>query len=85
MQLNGTMAPALREYGWNVRSVEEIFGNTGVPDVQINQLANQINAKVITGDKGRKLGEGFGTNRIPTSEKMKNPATIHKILSSYKF
>lgn len=58
------VAEGLRERGFNIRSVEEIFGERGIKDPQINDVAETTGAKVLTQDRGRQIGEGFGKNAI---------------------
>ncbi|HVQ94248.1 MAG TPA: DUF5615 family PIN-like protein [Mycobacteriales bacterium] len=53
-------ADALRARGFNLRSVEEVFGRRGILDPDINQYAEQIGARVLTMDRGRQLDGGFG-------------------------
>jgi Domain of unknown function (DUF5615) len=58
------VAEGLRGRGFNVRSVQEIFGEPGIKDPQINDVAEATGAKVLTQDRGRQIGEGFGKNAI---------------------
>jgi hypothetical protein len=53
------VADALRAQGYNVRSTIEIFG-AGAKDPAIRSLAETIGARVITADRGRQIGQGFG-------------------------
>ncbi len=46
--LQARAAQALRDRGFNVRSVEEVFGRFGVKDPDIIKTAEQIGAKVLT-------------------------------------
>jgi hypothetical protein len=58
------VADALRGRGFNVRSVMEIFGKGGIKDPVINRFAETIRGRVLTADRGRQIGEGFGSNAI---------------------
>ncbi len=71
----------LRVNGFNVRSVSEIFGKD-VGDSAINQLANKIGAKVLTRDRGRQIGQGFGNNAIQVDSRVRNFDDILRILKS---
>lgn len=64
------MAEALRSRGYNVRSVHEIFGRGGIKDPVINGLAEAINGRVLTADRGRQMGEGFGRNAIQVDSRV---------------
>lgn len=54
------VAEALRKAGFNVRTVAEIFGKNGVKDPVIREFAEAVGARVLTMDRGRQVGEGFG-------------------------
>ncbi len=54
------VAEALRAEGYNVRSVREIFGKGEITDPVIREFAEVTGARVLTSDRGRQLGEGFG-------------------------
>jgi RHS repeat-associated protein len=64
------VADALRGRGYNVRSVQEIFGKGGVKDPVINQLAETIRGRVLTADRGRQIGQGFGRNAIQVDSRV---------------
>ncbi|WP_438006168.1 RHS repeat-associated core domain-containing protein [Sorangium sp. So ce321] len=64
------VAEALRAGGYNVRSVVEIFGRNGIKDPAIRQYAESIGARVLTADRGRQIGEGFGQLAIPVSSRV---------------
>lgn len=53
------VAEALRAQGYNVRSTVEIFG-VGAKDPAIRSLAEAVGARVVTADRGRQFGQGFG-------------------------
>jgi len=57
--LSPRLAEQLRDRGFNVRGVGEM-GLNGTKDPQLNQLAQQLDARVITRDRGRQLDGGFG-------------------------
>ena len=73
------LADALRSQGFNVRSVSEIFGKD-VGDPAINRLANQLGARVLTRDRGRQIGEGFGSNAINVNSRVRGTDGISRIL-----
>lgn len=75
------MAEALRAKGFNVRSVSEIFGKD-VGDQNINSLANSIGARVLTRDRGRQIGEGFGNNAIQVDSRVRGVDGIANFLGS---
>jgi hypothetical protein len=60
------LASGLRGLGFNVRSFTEVFGEgaRGTKDADILKFAEQIGAKVISADRGRDVGGGFGKNVI---------------------
>ena len=62
-----SVAAALREQGFNARSVKEIFGDKDPRDPAIRSLAERIGGRVIAVDKGATPGEGFSRSamRIP--------------------
>ena len=73
----------LRSRGFNVRSVEEIWGATGIKDPVIKEFAEKIGAKVLSYDRGRAFGEGFAERviQIPGKIKGKNFEDIVRIMS----
>ena len=73
------LADALRAKGFNVRSVSEIFGKD-VGDSGINKLANTLGARVLTRDRGRQIGEGFGSNAIQVDSRVRSVDDIARIL-----
>jgi hypothetical protein len=72
----------LRQQGYNIRSVQEIFGSaaTGLLDQEINTVAKQIGARVLASDRGRVLGEGFPELGITIRQALREPGTIDRIL-----
>ena len=66
--------------GFNVRSVSEIFGKDPGTDIPINKLANILGARVLTRDRGRDSGGGFGSNAIPVDSRIRSIDTIIRIL-----
>ena len=53
------VAQALRDKGFNVRDVREIFGRGDIQDSDILSLAESLNGRVLTLDRGRQLDGGF--------------------------
>ncbi|MBK6520151.1 MAG: DUF5615 family PIN-like protein, partial [Polyangiaceae bacterium] len=62
-------ANALRSRGYNVRSVEEIFGR-GAKDPTIRAAAEASGTRVLTRDRGRQPNEGFGEVGIQVDERV---------------
>ena len=72
----------LRQAGYNVRDVREIFGSGGIPDEQINQLAETIGAKVLTSDRGRQITGGFFKNAIQVDQRATSVESLKKYLDT---
>ena len=72
---------ALRAKGFNVQSVSEIFGKD-VGDPGINDLAETLGARVLTRDRGRQIGEGFGRNTIQVGRRIKSADQIARVLEN---
>jgi len=53
------VAQALRDRGFNVRDVREVFGRGGIADSDILSLADTLNGRVLKLDRGRRLQGGF--------------------------
>jgi RHS repeat-associated protein len=81
--LMGTgVAEGLRSQGYNVRSISEIFGRTGIKDPVIREFAEASGARVLTADRGRQLGEGFGKLAIQVDARVgKDINAISRYLS----
>ena len=64
--VNRGAAEALRGAGYDARGVTEIFGKRGVSDAAIRDVADAIDARVLTLDRGRDAlsGGGFGKRAI---------------------
>ena len=76
------VAEALRSQGYNVRSIVEIFGKGGIKDPVIREFAESVGARVLTADRGRQLGEGFGKLAIPVDARIGTDVnTLSRILS----
>lgn len=76
------MADALRAQGYNVRSVAEVFGQNGVKDPAIRQFAESVGARVLTADRGRQIGEGFGRLAIQVPGRVgTNAEAVARLLS----
>ena len=73
------LAPQLRDRGFNVRSVQEME-LTGALDPQLNRLAEQLDAQVITRDRGRQMDGGFGGRAVNIHRKITNADGIARIL-----
>ena len=65
------VAEALRAQGFNVRSVREIFGRGNIKDPVIREYAELTGARVLTQDRGRQIGEGFGKLAIQVDARVR--------------
>ena len=72
-------APGLREAGYDARSVTEM-ALRGTPDSQLNQLANQLGARVLTRDVGHDLAGGFGSNSIIVDSRIRSLSSAIRII-----
>jgi RHS repeat-associated protein len=64
-------ALTLREAGLNARSVQEIFGTSGLGDDLIRELAEVVGGRVVTFDK-----TGFGQLAIRPRGQLRDPAEL---------
>jgi len=79
--LGANVAATLRAQGFNVRTVAELFGRDPGTDVPIRQLAERIGARVLTQDRGRQAGEGFGRLAVQVDARIANhPNQISRVL-----
>ena len=78
------LADELRAAGFNVRTVREIFGRASnkLGDEPINSVAEQIDAMVLTRDKGSDLGGGFGRRKIYVDGRVSSTPSIIRMLKS---
>jgi hypothetical protein len=60
--MSPNLASVLRDQGFGARSVREL-GLRSVDDANIKLLAEQVNARVLTYDRGRQLDGGLGSAR----------------------
>ncbi|WP_223807098.1 RHS repeat-associated core domain-containing protein [Montanilutibacter psychrotolerans] len=74
------MAEALRSQGFNLRSVQEIFGRGNVLDPRILELARRIDARVLTRDVGRQLDGGFHERAIIVDYRVRSPEQVGRVL-----
>ncbi|WP_185744388.1 DUF5615 family PIN-like protein [Arachnia propionica] len=72
-------ASGLRESGYDARSVAEM-DLRGTPDAQLNQLANQLYARVGTSDFGHDLAGGFGSNAVVIDFRIRSLSSVLRIL-----
>ncbi|WP_158625656.1 DUF5615 family PIN-like protein [Corallococcus carmarthensis] len=73
-------AEALRDAGYNVRSVREIFGRGDVPDSEILRFAEGADARVLTMDRGRQLDGGFFQRAIQVDGRATGNSSLLKVL-----
>jgi hypothetical protein len=78
------LADELRAAGYNVRTVKEIFGREahGLDDPPINSVAEQIDGLVVTGDRGRDPGGGFGQRAVQIDQRALSAPSIIRALRS---
>jgi Domain of unknown function (DUF5615) len=74
------LAGSLRERGYNVRSVQEIFGRTDIRDAKILDLARTIDARVLTHDVGRQLDGGFFERGIVIDQRVRSTDGVSRLL-----
>jgi len=74
------LVEALRQKGFNIRSVGEIFGRTDLDDASINVLADRLGAKVLTRDRGREIDGGFWQNAIQVDSRLRSSDEIARFL-----
>jgi hypothetical protein len=72
-------AQELRAAGYDARSISELE-MMGASDVEINQLATQLGAKVVTRDRGRQMDGGFGSNAIVIDGRVSSIESVKRIL-----
>jgi hypothetical protein len=75
------VAAALRQAGYNARSVDEIFGQDPGDSV-IRELANQLNGRVVASDVGHDVGGGFGQRAIGVPGRLRQIASIVRLLKA---
>ncbi|NVJ09683.1 DUF5615 family PIN-like protein [Myxococcus sp. AM001] len=75
-------AEALRDAGFNVRTVREVFGRGDVPDSDILRFAESIDARVLTMDRGRQLDGGFFGRAIQVDGRAAGTASLIRVLES---
>ncbi|MCP3139188.1 RHS repeat-associated core domain-containing protein [Pyxidicoccus xibeiensis] len=73
-------AEALRAAGFNVRSVQEIFGRGDMTDPDILRLAETIDARVLTADRGRQADGGFFERAIQVDARATGNASLIRLL-----
>jgi hypothetical protein len=72
-------AEALRARGYDARSIAELKMQ-GASDAQINQIADQVGARVLTRDRGRQIDGGFGPNAIQVDGRINSMDSILRLL-----
>ena len=75
------VAQALRDKGLNVRDIREIFGQGNVRDSDILSVAETLDARVLTLDRGRQMDGGFFGRAIPADARATSPESLFRILS----
>ncbi|NJO07656.1 MAG: hypothetical protein HC876_20245 [Chloroflexaceae bacterium] len=73
---------ALRNRGYNARSIQEIYGQRGIADSTIFDLAEAIDARVVTVDRGRDIGGGFGARSIMVDGRVGQSNTVIRIVET---
>jgi hypothetical protein len=72
-------AEQLRAAGYDARSVSEM-GLSGTKDPQLMQFAEQVDARVLTRDRGRQLDGGFGSRAIQIDRRITSIDGILRVL-----
>jgi hypothetical protein len=75
-----TLASALRDAGFNARSVGEIFGTTKISDSAIGSVASAVGGRVLNSDRGRDLGGGFAGVGVFVPQTVNKVDTFVRIL-----
>jgi hypothetical protein len=80
---NPKAVQALREAGLNVRSVTELFGQRGIKDTPIRELAESLDAQVLALDRGRDAltGGGFGSRAIPVDARATSAGSLIRFIT----
>jgi hypothetical protein len=78
------VAGYLRAHGYDAVSIRQMgLAGVGTRDDVINQLAQQLGAKVVTYDRGRQIvSGGFGSNAIQIPYQITTPAGILRIVQA---
>ncbi|WP_052684780.1 DUF5615 family PIN-like protein [Lentzea aerocolonigenes] len=74
------LAASLRAAGYDARSVEEMGMPGTTKDPDILRVAEQVDARVVTYDRGRQLDGGFGKRAIQINNKIHAPEGILRIM-----
>lgn len=69
----------LRAAGYDAQSVTEM-GLNGAGDQQLNQLADQVGAKVLTRVVGHQIEGWFGSNAIQVDSRIRSFGTVLQLL-----
>jgi hypothetical protein len=77
--LPSSWAQGLRGAGYDARSIAEMEIQ-GAADVQINQLAEQVGARVLTRDVGHQLDGGFGPNAITIDSRVRSLDSVLRLI-----
>ncbi|MFB8085071.1 DUF5615 family PIN-like protein [Streptomyces sp. NPDC055992] len=72
-------AGQLRDAGYDARSVSEM-GLLGTKDPELLQFAQQVNARVLTRDRGRQMDGGFGSRAVNIDRRITSIDGILRIL-----
>ncbi|MEH0511674.1 DUF5615 family PIN-like protein [Streptomyces sp. B21-106] len=72
-------AEQLRGAGCDARSVSEM-GLNGTKDPQLMKFAENVNARVLTMDRGRQMDGGFGSRAIPIDRRVASSDGVLRIL-----
>jgi hypothetical protein len=77
--LPSSWARGLRSAGYDARSIAEMEIQ-GASDVQINRLAEQVGARVLTRDVGHQLDGGFGSNAITIDSRVRSLDSVLRLI-----
>nr|WP_255293198.1 DUF5615 family PIN-like protein [Streptomyces niveus] len=76
-------AAQLRDAGYDARSVSEM-GMSGTKDPELMRFAQQVNARVLTRDRGRQMDGGFGSRAVQVDRRVTSIDGILRILGGSK-
>ncbi|MFI6024521.1 DUF5615 family PIN-like protein [Amycolatopsis magusensis] len=75
------LAPYLRSKGYDARSVEEMgLAGQKIPDDKVKMVAEAVGAKVVSKDRGRNFGGGFGGIQIKLPERVKSDSDVLRLI-----
>jgi hypothetical protein len=74
------VATALRNRGYNARTIPEIYGTRGLRDPVIYDLAESIDARVLSVDRGHDMAGGFFRRTIRVDGRVRQTDSVVRIV-----